>query len=386
MSLRVLHLGKFYPPSRGGMETVLRLLCERTSGRIENSVLVANDRCSTRREEIHGVPVVRVAAAAKVGAVAVCPTLPFWLARSPADIVVIHEPNPMALVAYFLVRPAGKLIVWFHSEVIRPQWRYRVFYRPFLRFALTRADRIVVASPTLAAAAEELQDFQRKCVVMPYGVDVCEQDWPAAVVQRAGTLRQRYGPPIVLFVGRMVPYKGLDVLLEALRGLRATAVLVGDGPARPALERRARDIGVAERVVFAKDVDEDELMALYRACDVFVLPSISRQEAFGVVQLEAMACGKPVVSTALPTGVPWVNQDERTGVIVAPGDAPALRAALARLLADPELCAAMGRRGRQRVLAEFTTQRMNDAAVALYGELCGANPHDDMPSPGDSSA
>ena len=368
------------------METVLRLLCEGTSDRVQNSVLVANDRCVTSREVMNAVTVVRVAAAARVGAVAVCPTLPWWLARHPADIVVIHEPNPMALVAYFVVRPAGKLIVWFHSEVIRPQWRYRMFYRPFLRFVLTRADRIVVGSPTLAAAAEELQDFQQKCAVIPFGIDAGGRDAPASVEQRAETLRQQYGSPMVLFVGRFVPYKGLDVLLEALRGLRATAVLVGDGPLRRALEARAQALGVSERVVFAGEVDESELRALYRACDIFVLPSVSRQEAFGLVQLEAMACSKPVVSTALPTGVPWVNQDEQTGIVVAPGDAPALRAALARLLANPELRAEMGIRGRQRVLVEFTTRRMSDAAVALYRDVSGPTPHDGTPSQRSSHA
>lgn len=366
------------------METVLRLLCEGTSDRVENVALVANDRCATIEEQRNGVRVIRVAAVAKIGAVAVCPTLPFWLARQSADIIVIHEPNPMALVAYFLVRPGGRLIVWFHSEIIRPRWRYRLFYRPFLRFALSCAAKIVVASPTLAASADQLQDFQQKCTVIPYGFDARRRDPSPAVLQRAAALRQQYEPPIVLFVGRMVPYKGLEVLLEALGGLQATAILVGDGPVRPSLERRVQELGIAKQVAFAGEVREEELDALYHACDLFVLPSVSRQEAFGVVQLEAMACGKPVVSTALPTGVPWVNQDQRTGLIVAPCDAVALREALARLISNPELRAAMGKSGRQRALSEFTTERMNDRVVALYRDVCGTDSDERVAAPGEA--
>jgi glycosyltransferase involved in cell wall biosynthesis len=368
--MKVLHLGKFYSPFKGGMETVLRHLCEGTSGRIDNRVLVANDRCSTIREEIEGVPVVRAASLVKIGAVAICPTLPYWLARTRADVVVIHEPNPMGLLAYFLIRPAGRLLVWFHSEVIRPQWRYRLFYRPFLEFALSRARKIVVASPTLAASAPALREFRDKCVVIPYGVGVPPND-TSAISQRASALREKYGPAIVLFAGRMVPYKGLDVLIEAMRDVPATAVLAGDGPGRPALQQHAKEAGLDGRVIFVGDVEDGELAALYQACDVFVLPSVSRQEAFGVVQLEAMACSRPVISTALHTGVSWVNEDGQTGLVVPPGDPVALKAALTRLLADPDLRASMGRRGRQKVLSQFTAEQMNDAAVALYGEVCG---------------
>src|SRR5215207_7920837 len=106
----------------------------------------------------------------------------------------------------------------------------------------------------------------------------------------------------------MVPYKGLDVLMKSMVDVDASLVLVGDGPQRAALETLARELGVAHKVLFAGEVDDDDLLAWYHACDLFVLPSTTRAEAFGVVQTEAMACGKPVISTALPTGVPWVNR------------------------------------------------------------------------------
>jgi glycosyltransferase involved in cell wall biosynthesis len=373
--VKVLHLGKFYPPAKGGMETILALICERTAQHVKNRVLVANTSSSTVEERHGSIEVTRVAALARVGAVAVCPRLPFDLAREESDIIVLHEPNPMALVSYFLARPRGRLIVWYHSDVIRPNWRYRLFYRPFLRFALARAVRVVVSSPALGASAPELQDFQAKCTVIPFGIEARSPDALGAIVHRAGEIRRDAGQSIVLFVGRLVAYKGVGVLLEALKGLNAVAMIVGEGPLRARLEEQARELDVSAHVRFLGSVDDDELAALYRACHVFVLPSVTRQEAFGVVQLEAMAAGKPVVSTDLGTGVGWVNRDGETGYVVPPHDPRALREALARLLADANLQKSMGDAAAKRVRAEFMLERMIDDTLSLYREVVATGRH-----------
>ena len=149
----------------------------------------------------------------------------------------------------------------------------------------------------------------------------------------------------------------------------APAVLVGDGPQRQRLEALATELGVRSRIVFAGELDESALVAWYHACDIFALPSTTRAEAFGVVQTEAMACGKPVVSTSVPSGVPWVNQHGETGFVVPPGDAAALSVALNRLVAEPDLRRRMGEAGRLRVAEEFTADRMSARAVELYREV-----------------
>jgi glycosyltransferase involved in cell wall biosynthesis len=372
--VKVLQLGKFYPPDKGGMETILALICERTAQHVSNRVLVANSRPSTVEERHGSIEIVRVASLARVGAVAFCPRMPFELAREHTDLIVLHEPNPMALVAYFLARPEGRLIVWYHSDVIRPSWRYRLFYRPFLRFALSRAARIVVSSPTLGESAPALQDFQSKCTVIPFGIDTRAEETDA-VMSRAHEIRRETNRPIVLFVGRLVPYKGVDVLLEALSGLDAACLIVGDGPMRPHLESQARALGIENRVKFVGSVPDEELAALYRACDVFALPSVTRQEAFGVVQLEAMAAGKPVVSTDLGTGVGWVNRHAETGYVVPPRDPVALREAMRRLLDDPGLQKSMGAAAKRRVRSAFTVERMIDDTLALYREVMAQAGH-----------
>lgn len=367
--LKILHLGKFYPPSRGGIETILQLVCDRTSREVSNRVLVANHKPGASVELAGAIEVIRLPVAIKVGSVAVCPALPFRLAREKADLIVLHEPNPMALLAYFLARPAGKLVVWFHSEVIRPSWRYRLFYRPFLEYALARASRIIVASPTLAASAPALRAWQSKCVVIPYGIDV--EDTASETAGRAEAIRAAEKRAIILFVGRLVGYKGVDVLIESMQGITATAFIVGEGPERRTLEQQAEALGVADRVRFLGEVSTGELGALYRACDLFVLPSVTRQEAFGIVQIEAMASGKPVVSTDLGTGVAWVNQHGETGIVVPPRDARALHEAIAQLVSDPARRSTLGAAGARRARSAFTIDRMIQSVLTLYREVAG---------------
>jgi glycosyltransferase involved in cell wall biosynthesis len=169
----------------------------------------------------------------------------------------------------------------------------------------------------------------------------------------------------MLFVGRLVYYKGLEVLLEAMRRCHGSLVIAGEGPLEATLRSIVSANGLARRVQFAGRVSDADLPALYRACDVFVLPSIAKTEAFGVVQIEAMAAGRPVVSTNLPTGVPWVNQDGVSGLVVPAGDPAALGAALERLLNDDALRLRLGERARLRAATMFSRERM----VAAFKNL-----------------
>lgn len=369
--IRVLHVGKFYPPASGGMEKVVQTLCEGERARgVDSRVLAANHGgMRTLHEEHRAVPVTRVATLATIGSVGLCPTFPLWMRHLDADVMVIHEPNPLALVSHALARPRARLLVWFHSEVVRPRWKYRAIYRPMLRRVLTLADRILVSSPRLAECAEELHDFREKCVSVPFGVDPNQHAVSDANRTLIHELRAAGPEPLLLFVGRMVPYKGVDVLLKALVGVKARAVLVGDGPMRMEWQRLATSLGLDGRVRFAGEVGPVELAAHYQACDVFVLPSVTRAEAFGMVQIEAMACGKPVVSTRLPSGVPWVNQDGETGIVVEPSDVGALEGALNALVNDPALRARLGTGARARVLSTFTVPGMIDRTTALYQEV-----------------
>jgi rhamnosyl/mannosyltransferase len=208
--------------------------------------------------------------------------------------------------------------------------------------------------------------------VVPFGIEA--ERWTATpdVAARAAAIRARSARPLVLFAGRMVPYKGVGVLLEALSTLDVSAILVGEGPSKIQWEAQAEALGLGDRVRFAGTVPHDELAALYHACDLFVLPSVTRAEAFGYVQLEAMACGKPVVSTTVPSGVAWVNRHEETGLTVPPGDAAAIREAVSTLTADKALRTRLGAEGRRRVLREFTMEQFGARAAGVFTEAAAS--------------
>jgi rhamnosyl/mannosyltransferase len=175
---------------------------------------------------------------------------------------------------------------------------------------------------------------------------------------------------MILFVGVLRPYKGLEVLLRAMTHVaQAHLVIVGSDPERGRAARLASRFGLSGRVSFTGVVSESRRRILLHACDLFVLPSLDRREAFGVSQLEAMACGKPVVSSDLSTGVRFVNRDGETGLLVPPADHAALAGAISRLLADPDLRARMGQTARERVIREFSVDRMVEETVGVYTQV-----------------
>jgi glycosyltransferase involved in cell wall biosynthesis len=358
--MKVLHAAKFYPPALGGMETFVQYLCEGTAGAWEVSAVVANQSWPTVEERCGLVRVVRAGSLGTVASVPLCPSLPFHLWRETADCVVLHEPNPIAATALFLRTPARRLIIWHHSDLVRPWWApytYGMIQRALYR----RADCVVVSNPVLAARSPLLRQA-RRVEVIPLGIDLERyRALDAAGEARVNEIRALAPGPWILFVGRFVYYKGLDVLIDAMTRCSGTLMLAGDGPLEGELRAQVAALGLQERVRFIGRVSDDDLPAYYHACDVFVLPSVEVTEAYGLVQIEAMASGVPVLSTNLPTGVPWVNQDSVTGLIVPPRDAGALAGALCRLLADPGLRHALGANGRRRAEAMFSRDRTVEA-------------------------
>jgi rhamnosyl/mannosyltransferase len=363
-----VHVGKFYPPVAGGMERVVQSLCAVTAGRLDSSVLAFNAGRRTVIDEVDGVSVTRVGTWGAVGSVAVAPGFPMRLSRIDADVLILHEPNPWALLSYAAVRPRLPLAIWFHSDVVRPALQYQLFYAPIARPAYRAARRFLVSSPALAEHATALQPFRDRVTVIPFGIDVDAWRPSEGVQRRAEAIRRAAGGPIALFAGRHVPYKGVPVLIEAAAPLDVEVVIAGDGPMRASWSALAARQSGPARFSFPGEIDDLELRALLVACDMFVLPSVTRAETFGYVQLEAMACGKPVISTALPTGVPWVNQ---SGLVVPVNDVEALRAAISRLAANPGLASRVGAAGEARARSEFSMSAMGDRLVAVCRELAG---------------
>ncbi len=362
--LKVLHIGKFYPPHAGGMESHLEALCGELKRTVELEVLVAaSDEGRTSEEILDGVPVTRLAKLFNVRSAPVCPQMVRRIRESNADIVHIHLPNPGAILAYLASGHRGRLVFTYHSDVIRQRVLNR-FFDPILRYALHRADAIIVSSQNYIDSSDVLPLFRDKCRVVPFGIPLEPfQNPDRAEVEQ---LRRLYGPRVVLGVGRLVYYKGFEHLVEAMQFVDGQLVIVGSGPLHSALEKQAENAGVKDRVTFLTDVKD--VSPYYHAADVFALPSVARSEAFGIVQLEAMACRKPVVNTNLNSGVPFVSLDGVSGLTVPPADAKALGQAISSLLNDPLRSIAYGRAGQQRVQQHFSLREMAGQTVALYRE------------------
>ncbi len=365
-TLRVLHVGKFYPPHKGGMETHLRDLCERLRGEVETEVIVAGREARDVEETVGGVRVVRARTLFNVGAAPVCPGMVRRIRESRADIVHLHFPNPAAVLSYLASGHRGALVVTYHSDIVRQRWTGLAF-RPVLEHLLRRARAVIATSPDYVESSPVLRRFRARCRVIPLGIE------PERFERRdegaVSRIRALYGPRLVLAVGRLIYYKGFEHLVRAMRETDGRLVIVGDGPLRPLLERERDAWGLHERVALPGEVED--VTPHLQAADVFALPSVARSEAFGIVQLEAMACGVPVVNTRLPSGVPFVSPDGVSGITVAPGDAGALARALNQLLDNPGLRALYGEAGRRRVRAEFTADLMAERTLRLYREVAG---------------
>lgn len=368
--LRVLQIGKFYPPHMGGIEIHLQALCEGLQrASVEVKVLAANDGARSCEDVVNGIPVTRVGTLFYVTTVPVCPGMVRRIRAAEADIVHIHWPSPAALVAYLLSGHRGRLVMTYHSDIVQ-QRRWRRVFWPILRRALDRCAAIIATSRAYIETSPVLEAYSRRCRVIPYGLAVerfrrCE----TAEVER---IRQQYGPRIVLSVGRLIYYKGFEYLVEAMARVQGRLLIIGDGPLRSRLEQQVRDQGIGERVTFLGEIQNQDVAAYYHAADVFVLASVARSEAFGIVQLEAMACGKPIVNTSLASGVPFVSQHGVTGLTVPPKDSAALADAINALLDDPVKRSELGDAGIRRVREEFDFKVMLDRTLRVYGEVMGS--------------
>jgi rhamnosyl/mannosyltransferase len=266
--------------------------------------------------------------------------------RAEADVIHLHFPWPFADVLLAAVRPRAPFVVTYHSDVVRQRILGQL-YAPLMwrTFAVARA--VVATSPAYAATSAVLADarLRGKVRVIPLGMDeasLAEAD--EGVLDRLGLEADE---PFALFVGVLRYYKGLETLLEAAQGLPGRVVIAGEGPQGAALRARAEALGL-KNVVFAGRVSDAEKAALLRACRLVVLPSHLRSEAFGMVLVEGAMCGKPLVSCEIGTGTTFVNVAEETGLVVLPGNAAALHAALARLLRDESLSQSLGQGARRR--------------------------------------
>lgn len=410
--LKVLQLGKQYFPHIGGIEKTMQQFAEGIHGEMESFVLTSQGRAPAHSEMIGGVPVYYAKSYGIAASMPVSPDLVFYLRRHAReyDIIQLHMPFPLGDLACLLSGFKGKLVLYWHSDIVR-QKKALLFYKPLMEWTLKRADAIAIATQGNIDGSPYVKPYEKKCVLIPFGLrreceEASDRYWEARTAK--GASEQKEDPAIalsrhpcgssaelplgdiddgrgrpsgsfrLLFVGRLVYYKGCEVLAEAMELLKKThpgeadGILLrvaGDGILKDSWQTRTEAAGLSNQVSFLGVLSDADLEKEYAACDVLVFPSVANSEAFGLVQLEAMAFGKPIINTNLRTGVPCVSLDGQTGLTVRPGDAKALADAIWWMKEHREERMEMGACARERVKAEFTQEKMLKRLMALYHKL-----------------
>jgi glycosyltransferase involved in cell wall biosynthesis len=367
---KVLQVGKFYPPHMGGIETHLQALCGELTKSLDLQVVVASDDSSATEEIRDDVAISRVPTRLTLASTPLCPGMIAKIRRSDAEIVHIHLPNPMAVLAYLASGHRGRLVVTYHSDTVR-QKVLGALFEPFLHQALRRSSAIIATSPDYRRTSPVLARYLDRCHVIPYGIAL--EQFERCDSSAVKKVREQFGERLVISVGRLVYYKGFEYLIRSMSSVRGKLLIVGDGPLRGTLEELVRSLGLAEKVFFAGEIQNEHVVPYYHASDVFALASIARSEAFGIVQIEAMAAGLPVINTRLDSGVPFVSLDQQTGLTVSPANPEALSTAINRLLDNPELRRSLGNAARERARREFCLETMTARTLALYDAVANSS-------------
>jgi rhamnosyl/mannosyltransferase len=352
--LNIIQINKYYYPQIGGIEKAVQVLSESLlNDTNEVRVLCCQKKGSALSEIIGGVLVTR---SATLGTLFRMPIsfgflFDFKYYAKNADIVHLHMPFPLADLALFLSRYKGKVFLYWHSDVIR-QKKLMPFYKPLLNWTLRRADKIIAATKSHIESSPYLKPFEKKCVVIPYGLDISEYENFETEENFLET--NKPGMKKILFVGRLVYYKGVNVLLHAFKNVDgAELFIVGKGELEGTLQEIAYELKITDKVHFLGELDDEDIKSAFADCDFFVLPSTENSEAFGIVQLEAMVYGKPVINTSLPTGVPEVSIGGETGLTVKPNDPTALGKAIQFLVEDVSEYERFSKNAYKRVRKHF---------------------------------
>ena len=375
--MRILQFGKYYPPAVGGIETVTYNITEGLNEiGIQCDVLCFDEQNQYREDRCNGYTVYRIGSFGKYASVEMAPGVfrKFAELANRYDVIQIHMPNPLANLAVFFARPHAKIALYWHSDILKQATLLKL-YNPFLTWLIKRADLIIGATRSHVCDSDHSALFTSKCAVIPYvfnSREFCEDMIdPGLLAKLSGQFR---GKKIIFSVGRLIYYKGFEYLIRSARHLDDDCLILigGAGDQQERLRAIIDGEALRGRVVLLGRIKQEELPTYYKLCDIFCLPSVYRTEMFGMVQLEAMAFGKPVVSTRIErSGVSLVNRDGVTGLVVEPGNEEMLAGAFKRLLSDERLYRRMSQNAKQVVAAKYSREKIIPQLILAYRSILG---------------
>lgn len=363
--MKILQTIKYFEPSKGGMESVAKNLVMgiKKSNPHDQIVVVCNNHEKSNQniiDHIIDVTVVRYKS--------------FFFKSQPLSLLfgglkryiqnteVLHHHYPfptmeIALLRHLKLLKRKKFVITWHANIENSRWSWiEKFYNPIISKLLNASSKIIVTSPQLFEHSTILKKFADKVEVIPLSFEAHQDVITAKELSRK---------PQILFVGKLRLYKGLIYLIKAVQDLDVKVNIIGNGELEADLIKYIREHNLQNKIFLHNDVTDEKLKSFYKKSDFFVLPSINEAEAFGVVQLEALSYGLPVINTSLKSGVPFVSLHDITGYTVKPADVTELKAAILKMISDPLRFSQFSSNALVRS-KEFTNEKMVQKYLNIY--------------------
>ena len=366
-NLKILQFGKFFP-IKGGVEKVAFDLM---SGLSEQGIkcdmmCAATDKMADITKINEYAKLICCKTLFKYASTMISPNMikTFKKECNKYNIIHIHHPDPMAALTLYLSGYKGRVILHWHSDIIKQKILLKL-YHPLQNWLLKRANTIIGTSPVYVKESPFLQDVQNKILSLPIGVAQMQY-----TIEEVEFIKNRYsGKKIIFSLGRLVGYKGYKYLIEAANYLNDDFIILigGTGPLKEELQTKINERNLQNKVKLLGFIQDNELAAYYKACELFCLPSIQKTEAFGIVQIEAMSLGKPIIATMIPeSGVSWVNEQGISGINVKPQNAKEIAQAIQTITSDINTYKTFSERALERYKSKFTKNLMIENCLKIY--------------------
>ena len=358
MMKKVLHVCKVYLPHKGGIQAVVEKIYKNIKKQYKQEILTTRPFKSSLENDDKSITVVRALVELRSLPIAPSVIVKLWKNLKSVDITCIHYPFPLADIAiatYPFRQP--KLVVYWHSEIVSQKY-LKIILRPFTERMLRLADKIVVSSPEMVKHSSLISKHRQKTIVIPFGID-----------KPSRTKDSNFNSIELLAIGRHVPYKGYTNLIQAISSTKYHLTIVGDGPLRGEHERLVDSLNLKAQVKFISDADDQQLNQLLESCKALIFPSIMPSEAFGLVQIEAMSHGKPIINTQLKSGVPWVARHMKEAITVEPNNIIELKRAIELLMTDHTLFSKLSEGARTRYEECFSSEQFLESTINCYDSV-----------------
>ena len=363
---KIVHVTRYAYPHIGGIEAVIAQINDSLPNEnFEKEVVCCSNTEKSSFE--NGVTYNRCRFLFEFAANTISPEFIWKLSKINTDILHYHMPFIFAVIAHFIARPKyKKLYITYHSDIIGYDKIMKPFWFIYKKF-INRVDKIHVLSPNIIETSNIINPYKEKCVVIPQGINLEDKSNEEKVNQ----IKEKYkGKKILFSLGRLVKYKGFIYGIEAMKQVENAVYLIGgSGPLQEQYQQYIKDNGLEEKVILLGRIEQQDLDVYYKASDIYLFPSIMQSEAFGIVQLEAMRHGKPVINTNLGTGVNYVSLNNETGITVEPENSEQLTEAINKLLNNNKLREQFGKNARKRVEDVFNIVKVRELYRNLY-DIC----------------